>query len=53
MLSFASTLQAAAPYMRDAALKDKESEGPVKDRCIINVSSTTGTHGNIGQVCGA
>ena len=36
--------------MRDAAKKEMEAGGLPKDRCIINVSSTTGTHGNPGQV---
>ena len=35
--------------MRDAAKKEMESSEFAKPRTIINVSSTTGTHGNIGQ----
>lgn len=43
-------IRAAAPYMREEAKKEKaQGQGP-KDRCIINVSSTSGLHGNIGQV---
>ncbi len=43
-------VQAAAPFMRDAA--KAEAEGPAgrpRPRCIINVSSTSGSHGNAGQ----
>lgn len=35
--------------MRDAAKKEIEAGGSAKPRTIINVSSTTGTHGNTGQ----
>jgi 3-oxoacyl-[acyl-carrier protein] reductase len=43
-------IRAAAPYMRDAA-KQELAEGGIKEpRCIINVSSTSGLHGNIGQI---
>ncbi|KAK9811547.1 hypothetical protein WJX72_005721 [[Myrmecia] bisecta] len=42
-------IQAAAPYMRDAAKKEMEAGGSAKPRCILNVSSTSGTHGNFGQ----
>ena len=41
--------QAAAPVMRDAAKKELEESDQAKQRCIINVSSTSGTHGNAGQ----
>ena len=41
--------QAAAPVMRDAAKKELEECDQAKQRCIINVSSTSGTHGNAGQ----
>ena len=41
--------QAAAPVMRDAAKKELEEFDQAKQRCIINVSSTSGTHGNAGQ----
>lgn len=43
-------IRAAAPYMREPAKAETEAGGPVEPRCIINVSSTTGLHGNIGQV---
>lgn len=42
-------IRAAIPYMRDVAKQEKEAGVPVKARKIINVSSTTGTRGNIGQ----
>ena len=44
-------IQAAAPYMRDAAKREKEAspDGRPRPRSIINVSSTSGTHGNAGQ----
>ncbi|CAL5220703.1 g2759 [Coccomyxa viridis] len=42
-------IQAAAPVMRDAAKKELEESDQAKQRCIINVSSTSGTHGNAGQ----
>ncbi|CAK0783378.1 hypothetical protein CVIRNUC_006577 [Coccomyxa viridis] len=42
-------IQAAAPVMRDAAKKELESMDQATQRCIINVSSTSGTHGNAGQ----
>jgi len=43
------TVRAAAPYMRDAAKREMEGGGTPSDRCIINVSSTSGLHGNVGQ----
>ena len=43
-------IQAAAPYMRDAAKAEMERDGKAHPRSIINVSSTSGTHGNAGQV---
>lgn len=49
-MGFINLGQAAAPYMRDAAKTEIEKDGAAKCRCIINVSSTTGTHGNGGQV---
>lgn len=43
-------VQAAAPFMRDAAKKELESsDGAARPRSILNVSSTSGTHGNAGQ----
>ena len=42
-------IQAATPYMRDAAKKEEETQGKIKTRSVINVSSTSGTTGNTGQ----
>jgi NAD(P)-dependent dehydrogenase (short-subunit alcohol dehydrogenase family) len=42
--------RAAVPYMREAAKKEKQATGAAKARKIINISSTTGTRGNVGQV---
>lgn len=42
-------IKAAAPHMRENAKKEK-AEGSIKPRCIVNVSSTSGLHGNIGQI---
>ena len=42
-------IRAAAPYMRDAAKKELMDLQAPADRCIINVSSTSGLHGNAGQ----
>eukprot|EP01120_Amphizonella_sp_Union-15-10_P000984 TRINITY_DN11051_c0_g1_i1.p1 TRINITY_DN11051_c0_g1~~TRINITY_DN11051_c0_g1_i1.p1 ORF type:complete len:315 (+),score=65.33 TRINITY_DN11051_c0_g1_i1:74-1018(+) len=42
-------VRAAAPYMRDAAKEEIEKGIEVKPRCIINISSTSGLHGNFGQ----
>ncbi len=43
-------IRAAAPYMRDAAKAEREAGREPEPRCIVNVSSTSGTHGNAGQV---
>lgn len=43
-------IQAAAPHMRDAAKAEIDRDGKAAPRSIINVSSTSGTHGNAGQV---
>jgi 3-oxoacyl-[acyl-carrier protein] reductase len=43
-------IRAAASHMRDQAKKEKARGEEPKSRCIINVSSTSGLHGNIGQV---
>ncbi|MBK8031713.1 MAG: SDR family oxidoreductase [Chloroflexi bacterium] len=43
-------IRAAIPYMRDVAKKEIDANGATKARKIVNVSSTTGTRGNIGQV---
>lgn len=42
-------IQAAAPYLRDAAKAELESGAAFSNRCIVNISSTSGLHGNIGQ----
>jgi 3-oxoacyl-[acyl-carrier protein] reductase len=42
-------IRAAMPYMREQAKREKDAGQPVKARKIINISSTTGTRGNIGQ----
>jgi 3-oxoacyl-[acyl-carrier protein] reductase len=42
-------IRAAVPYMREAAKKEKDATGTAKARKIVNISSTTGTRGNIGQ----
>lgn len=42
-------IRAAVPYMREMAKKEKETSGQAKARKIINVSSTSGTRGNVGQ----
>ncbi|MBI3590822.1 MAG: SDR family oxidoreductase [Candidatus Melainabacteria bacterium] len=41
---------AASPYMRDAAKKEEEKSGKTQTRSIINISSTSGTTGNAGQI---
>jgi len=43
-------LRAAAPYLRETAKKEIAENGSANARKIINVSSTTGTRGNSGQV---
>jgi 3-oxoacyl-[acyl-carrier protein] reductase len=43
-------VRAAAPYMRDAAREEQAAGTPLSPRCVINVSSTSGLHGNIGQL---
>jgi 3-oxoacyl-[acyl-carrier protein] reductase len=42
-------IRAAVPYMREAAKQEKAQLGAARARKIINVSSTTGTRGNVGQ----
>ncbi|MCG8417360.1 MAG: SDR family oxidoreductase [Proteobacteria bacterium] len=43
-------IRAVAPYMRDPARAELDANGEIREpRCIINVSSTSGLHGNIGQ----
>ena len=43
-------IRAAAPYMRDLAKEELAAGGLKEPRCIVNVSSTSGLHGNIGQI---
>ena len=42
-------LRAAAPYLRDAGKKEKE-EGHEVFRKVVNVTSISGTQGNVGQI---
>jgi len=42
-------IRAAAPYMRDAGKAELADSGKAEDRVIINISSTSGLHGNAGQ----
>jgi|EP00966_Prymnesium_polylepis_P309633 3-oxoacyl-[acyl-carrier protein] reductase len=42
-------MRAAAPHMRDEAKAEADQYGRPSDRSIVNVSSTSGLHGNIGQ----
>ena len=42
-------IRAAAPYMRDNAVREKEQYGKAKCRKIINISSVAGLDGNFGQ----
>ena len=44
-----SVLRAAAPYLRDAGKKDRE-EGREVFRKVVNVTSISGTQGNVGQI---
>lgn len=43
-------IRAAVPYMREVAKQEKAAQGTMKARKIINVSSTSGTRGNVGQL---
>jgi len=43
-------IRAAAPYMREQAKTEKEKGLPLEPRAIVNVSSTSGLHGNVGQI---
>jgi 3-oxoacyl-[acyl-carrier protein] reductase len=42
-------IRAAAAYLREPAKAEKKAGRPLEPRCIVNVSSTSGLHGNIGQ----
>ncbi|MFP6596066.1 MAG: SDR family oxidoreductase, partial [Candidatus Hydrogenedentota bacterium] len=44
-------IRAAAPYMRDAGKAEIAEHGsPQENRAVINISSTSGLHGNVGQI---
>ena len=43
-------IRAAAPCMREAAKQEKGEGREPEPRCIINVSSVAGLHGNNGQI---
>jgi len=43
-------IRAASEYLRETAKREKEAAGRAAARKIVNVSSTTGTRGNAGQV---
>ncbi|MEQ8672122.1 MAG: SDR family oxidoreductase [Aggregatilineales bacterium] len=43
-------IQACIPYMREVAKREIADHGKAKARKIVNVSSTSGTRGNVGQV---
>jgi 3-oxoacyl-[acyl-carrier protein] reductase len=42
-------IRAAAPYMREVAKNEMAAGNKPEPRCIINISSTSGLHGNAGQ----
>lgn len=42
-------IRACIPYMRDAAKAEMDAGGEPQARKIINISSTSGTRGNVGQ----
>lgn len=42
-------IRAATPHMRGVGMREAKAGNKPKDRCIINVSSTSGLHGNVGQ----
>lgn len=43
-------IRAAAPHMRDVAKREMDKHGsPQENRVIVNISSTSGLHGNVGQ----
>lgn len=43
-------IRAAAPYMRDVAKQEIAEGNTPAPRCIVNISSTSGIHGNAGQI---
>jgi len=42
-------IRACIPYMREQAKKEIAKNGQAKARKIVNISSTSGTRGNVGQ----
>jgi len=42
-------IRAATPYLREAAKNEIAASGTAKARKVINISSTSGTRGNVGQ----
>lgn len=42
-------IRAAAPFLREAAKREKQESGEARARKIVNISSTSGTRGNAGQ----
>ena len=42
-------VRAVAPHLRAAAKEEMERDGAPRDRAIVNISSTSGLHGNVGQ----
>ena len=42
-------IRAVAPHLREPAKQEKKAGAPMQNRCIVNVSSTSGLHGNVGQ----
>ncbi len=43
-------IRAAAPYMREVAKQEKAEGKTPEPRSIVNVSSLSGLHGNVGQI---
>ncbi|MEM1041402.1 MAG: SDR family NAD(P)-dependent oxidoreductase [Bacteroidota bacterium] len=44
-------IRAAAPYLREPGKQERAADRPFSEnRVIVNVSSTSGLHGNVGQV---
>lgn len=42
-------IRAFAPLLRDAGKAETLNGEAVQDRCVVNISSTSGLHGNLGQ----
>lgn len=43
-------IRAAVPHMREAAKREMGAGLKPEPRCIVNISSTSGLHGNAGQI---